>query len=354
MKKIILIVFIFLAGCTTGKYQQQNANGELIASNTEYPSIDITATHTPMPTIDYESTIAVAQQAVDIAQATADEARRVNAMATVEWVQAVNEQVAFTAQSNMMTHEVEMWTATAANLYVPMTATQQVINNTQIPAQQAIIAARLTSTIEAPTQLVAMIQAQNYQQYGKLDYIVRMFFMSAIGVFVIGTVIFMLRQPVSHKSVTQPVPQEPQQPATVIMHKQDRGGGNYSLKRYSVPCTPDQLSELAEKLTQGEKTLAINAWEGRDTSFTRDVILRVRAWLRDDNAHGGIEFVTPTDDGQLAPTGELFDFLCGWLETRKLPIEYEFLSENDAKSVDNNMEGLRMPDKPFISHANIR
>jgi len=113
-------------------------------------------------------------------------------------------------------------------------------------------------------------------------------------------------------------PEQKQELETVVWIKNIKDNGAKSL-RYTIPCSPDQLTELAEKITQGEKTLGINQWEGADTLFTRDVILHVRAWLRDN------QFVTPTDDGQLAPTGELFDFFCGWLETKKLPDEYEFL-----------------------------
>lgn len=334
IKSLLLFVSVgsLFAGCSNlSKYRTPESAGLIASVETEQPSITATPTLSPEPTIDYKSTAEIAQRAADIAQATADEARRVNAMATLEWVQAVNEQVAFTAQSNVMTHEVDSWTATAADLYVPMTATQQAINNTQIPAQQAILSGMMTSTKEAPTQRVAMIQAENYKNFGKLDYIVRIFFLGTLGLFLFGLAIFFVRTPARPQTHDRSAPESVTSESTPVIYKQDKGGGYYSLKNYTVPCTPEQLTELAEKLTQGEKTLAINAWEGKGTLFTRDVILRVRAWLRNDQQHGGIEFVTPTDDGQLAPTGELFDFLIAWLETQRLPAEYEFIEAAEPR-----------------------
>jgi len=138
---------------------------------------------------------------------------------------------------------------------------------------------------------------------------------------------FRLPNYISHKINHESVSTEKElQLETVVWIKNTKDNGTKSL-RYTIPCSPEQLTELAENITQGKKTLGINQWEGKDTLFTRDVILHVRSWLRDN------QFVTLTDDGQLAPTGELFDFLCGWLETKKLPTEYEFLETQPEKAL---------------------
>lgn len=312
MKRIILLVSVFLTGCVP-----QLARAQALApSNTEYPTSTrlITATATSVPTIDYQSTAIVAQ-------ATADEARRINAMATAEYVALLNEQLKMTAEIERQEFERDSWTATAALISIPLTSTQQAVLNVQVPTQQALISAQLTATKNAPTQIVAMVNAQNYQRYGKADYVLRMIFLASIAFFAIGITIYLLRQPVPQSkpvAIKQPVKTE-----TVVWIKDQNNGGATST-RFVLPCTPDQLTEFAEQITQGRKTLAINNWEGAGTSFSRDAILKVRSWLRDNG------FASQTGDGQLAPTNELLAFLIGWLDTRQLPVDYQFGEEKPA------------------------
>jgi len=306
---LVSLVRFFFAQVPTSKYRGVQA--QAITNNTEYPF----ATQTPQPTFTIVPSATIDyQQTAIVAQSTADEARRINSMATAEYVRLLNEQLAMTQVVEQHNFTIMSWTQQAAATSIPLTATQQAIINTQIPQQQQIIAAQMTATKEGPAQLVAMRDAENRVQYGKLTYIANMVAALAIFVFAIGVVVFVFRFPMVKREPTE----EKESPLeTVVWVKNTKDNGTQSL-RVVVPCSPEQLTELAENITQGEKTLAINQWEGKDTLFTRDVILKVRAWLRDN------DFVIPTDDGQLAPTGELFDFLCGWLETKKLPSGYDF------------------------------
>ena len=311
----ILVIVIFLLRAFITQVSIPRYTGaqtqSITTNNTEYP----TASRTPQPTetIVPSATIDYQQTAI-VAQSTADEARRINSMATAEYIRLINEQLAMTQVVEQQDFMIQSWTATAALTTIPLTATQQAVNNTQIPQAQLIAAAQMTATKNAPAQMIAIENAQNYVKYAEANQVAGVVGKMSIGVFVIGVLVFMFRFPMANKSETL---EKESQLETVVWIKNEKDAGAKS-SRLVIPCTPEQLTELAENITQGKKTLGINQWEGKDTSFTRDVILHVRSWLRDNL------FVTPTDDGQLAPTGELFDFLCGWLETKKLPDEYEF------------------------------
>jgi hypothetical protein len=317
---VAVMVVRFVAQMPESRYR--GVQVQATTNNTEYPTATRTAQPTetviPSATIDHAATLA-------IAQATADEARRVNAEVTLAYLQLAQQQSAMTQQHELMVFEIYSWTVTAAPSSQAATQTQQAAINTQIPLQQAVIIAQMLATANAPTQLVAMENAKNYVKFAKANQVADVVGKMSVGVFVIGVLVFMFTYPMVRKS--EPAQPEPEsQLETVVWIKNTKDNGAKSL-RYTIPCSPEQLTELAAKITQGEKTLGINQWEGADTLFTRDVILHVRSWLRDN------QFVTPTDDGQLAPTGELFDFLCGWLETKKLPTEYEFLETQPEKAL---------------------
>jgi len=311
----IAVMFIRWIGIQVSASQYRGVQAQAITNNTEYPSE--TRTQQPTVTLIPSATIGYQETAV-IAQQTAMEAVRINAGITAEYEVRIQEQLQMTAEYEQRVQEIYQWTATAALTTIPLTATQQAMLNIQIPTQQAIIADHMTATHEAPTQIVAMINAKNHEKFGEVSYLSGIAGPWITLILVVGVLVFLFRLPVANKSET---PERESQLETVVWIRNTKDNGAKS-KRMTIPCTPKQLTELAENITQGKKTLGINQWEGKDTLFTRDVILRVRAWLRDN------QFVTPTDDGQLAPNNELFDFLCGWLESHQLPTEYEFGEKN--------------------------
>ena len=311
MRRLLILICLLVAGCGSGNL----GPAQIIA--TEYQT-NRAATVTPRPTQTPvpSATIGFEQTAI-VAQSTADEARRVNAMVTAEFEQRVLAQLQVTAEHERMVFEVYSWTVTAALTSIPLTATQQAAINTQVPVLQTIDAAKLTATNAAPAQVVAMERARNYAAYGKIDYFVRWGMWLAIGVFVLSIAAWVLRNPVLPK----PSPVQSAEPATVVMVKRDHGQGGFGLQRMVVPCTPDQLTEFAECITQGSKTLAINQWEGKDTLWTRPVIHEMRGWLQLN------KFAVSTGDGQLATTDDGLSFLYGWLDTQQLPTEYAFDEE---------------------------
>lgn len=324
MKKIIFTVMVIVSVYIVAlvmRGEPRKATAQVLPPHTEYPTSTVTPkptrTEIPTATIDYEQTAIVAQ-------ATADEARRINAGATAEHESVLLAQSQLTAQSEsnaltmlQLTAQWEGITATAALTSIPMTATQQAINNTQVPAAQTLQAAQLKATIQAPTQYVAMQQAINYQRYGGIDYFARWAMYVVIAVFTLALVAWFMRNPVLPK----PAQSHPTE-YTVINRKREPSAGNgYQMTRFVVPCSPEQLTELAKGIADGSKSWAINQWEGSGTSLTRDTILRVRAWARDN------KFVLATANDELVTTDAGTDFLIDWLDSQHLPDNYAFEAE---------------------------
>lgn len=283
------------------------AQGMPTATAYASPTFIPTRTVVPTATVGYEQTVAVAQM-------TADEARRVNVEVTNAAENRILQYVQMTAEIDRQRQEVLSWTATAALTSIPLTATAQAVGSTQIAQANAIIAGALTATNAAPTQYAVMIQLQSQAQFARANEIIKIVAMGALVLFLLAGVAFFVRFPVQPKvQVATDAPSE-----TVVHMRHDTGGGTFSQVRAVVPCTPEQLTELAENITQGKKTLAINQWEGHGTAFTRPVIHQVRGWMHENG------FAVSTSDNQLAPTNDGLAFLCGWLESHQLPTEYQF------------------------------
>ncbi len=275
-----------------------------------------TASIVPTVTVDYQATLVIAQQ-------TADEARRVNAMVTAEYQQRAQEQLQMTAQFEQRIQEIYSWTATAALTAIPLTATQQSINNTQAVERNQIVIAQMTATAAYPTQIIAVNNAMNKATFGKAYYVFGMFAIFSLGVLMLSGVYWIAKNPVMTK--TQPeiddeVEAEPAQPETVTRINLYTNNGAHS-ESHDVPCSPDQLSEFAEKFLEGA-TLRINNWEGSNTLWTRDVYIPFREWM----IKAGLvqEDVKPNGSSQVTPKPELTVFLKGWLDGGVLPAGYEF------------------------------
>ncbi len=330
MKKIFWTIVVIVAVYTIGLWMTRSESkpqSQAFVAATERPSTStprLTRTPVPSATIGYQETAIVAQ-------ATADEARRVNAVVTAAFEQRAQEQLQMTAQFEQRVQEIYSWTATAALVSVPLTATQQAALNTQIPMRSTLESAYLTATHGAPTQEAAMQQAIYFRKYGALDYFARWFFVIAIGAFLLGLLAWILRNPVLPKQVEEPEEVEPVCVAdatgreeTVVMLKRPGTGGDFSKQRFVIPCTSDQLTELCNGIVNGGRSFAINQWEGKDTLFTRDTILRVRGWF-EMNA-----FAVHSPDNQLTATPEGEDFMYSWLESHRLPDNYYFEAEDSG------------------------
>lgn len=130
---------------------------------------------------------------------------------------------------------------------------------------------------------------------------------------------------------TNDEPETTPEPAheTVIQVRANKGNGGYSQTRHVFPGTPEQLTELADAITQGTKSLAIGNWEKKG-ELGKPVILRIRAWLREERE---TPFVNIAPDGQLIPTDDFLNFLCSWLDREVLPAGYEFEQPHSPEQV---------------------
>ena len=321
----ILLSVVVLAACSISKYR--NPQAALTPQGLLYTELPATATPQPTATIVPSATIDFQQTAI-VAQQTADEARRVNAATTAQHEALLMEAIRLTAENDRREFELLMGTATAAATAIPGTQTQRVIDNILIAGQQTLDAAQLTSTKEAPTQMAAIVNVQTYKKFASINAAADVIGKFAISVFAIGVIVFLFKYPMrtgksgaAESEISTPEADNLPVHETVVQVQTKRSNGEFSQARLVVPCTPDQLTEFAINITQGKKTMAINQWEGKDTLFTRPVILGLRAWAREPRDPA---FVVPTDDNQLVPTNEFLEFLCGWLDKQILPADYQF------------------------------
>ena len=111
-------------------------------------------------------------------------------------------------------------------------------------------------------------------------------------------------------------------PETTVTVHHDNGAGYGTYERLRIPCTAEQLKEIAGKILTGEKTLAFGQWEG--TQVSRGVLLDFRNFLMANR------FAVSAGMGQVALTHEGEGFLYGYLDKHTLPTEYKFLGETDA------------------------
>ena len=296
--KIIYATGVWVLSMALSACGAVNASA-LADTTTEYKAQKI-ATLTPVPTatVGWEATAMIAQQ-------TADESRRLNTQATAEYEARIQEQIQFTATAEARDFAIYEWTATAAMTSIPLTATAQAVNSTAIVKQQALQAAAMTQTKEAPTQLVAMVNAETQKKFAPLQAVVNIFAMVGLTVFGVGIGIFAL----SRAGVTRvPAPQPPDDyrpivpvddmPETTVTVHHDNGAGYGTYERLRIPCTADQLKEIAGKILTGEKTLAFGQWEG--TQVSRGVLLDFRNFLMANRfaVSAGMGQVALTHEGQ--------------------------------------------------------
>jgi hypothetical protein len=314
MKKIVVFlliaIFVYVFAIVGRAYVTRPMNvqaAEIDPANTQYasPTFIPTRTIVPSATIGYESTLAVAQS-------TADEARRINAQVTSEAEQRLLSYAQLTADADVRSHEVAMWTQIAGATVIPLTATQQAVANTQIVAAQNIVAAGYTQQAAAPTQMAAIAQAQAVQQFATINEIIKIFAMLLTCVFLLAGISYFVRH--APKEVEEDTPKE-----TTVWVRSEKDNGAKSV-RLVVPCTPEQLTELAELAVNGEKKFGINRLEQTSRTFRsqRETLILVRQFFVES------KFVIPDANGTVTLNADGEAFLAGWFESHQLPTEYEF------------------------------
>lgn len=337
MRKIFILMAFFIGAC----------GAPVSALTTEYrtPQPTETASIVPTATIEYQATAHAAETQAYIAQSTADAANRIMVQATNDQQQREHETAMQNADATAQAEANAMialgWTATAYQTSMPLTATAQVDNMTAIADYKAVTIAQITATAALPTQIVAESNARTQAQYGWVFTLVQLFAIFAIGVFLLFAASFMRWQWMQQdkreydktpKGVAESQgfreipdldepepnfikPEPPEEKVTVLTVQNETGTTS---RQMIVPCKPNQLLELAENTLTKGWSLAINAWEGAETSFTRGTFSKVRSWLQ------GNKFAISTGGGALVLTDEGRAFLEAYLNTAVLPTEYEF------------------------------
>ena len=324
MKKIFWVVvigfFVYVGVVIVRALPSKSVQAAAFAStNTQYATPTFRSTETPVPTatIGYEATIFVAQ-------ATADEARRVNAQATAAHEANQLAQMQLTADAEKRAQEVLSWTAQAGPTIIPLTATQQVVMNTQVAIGEMRVAAMMTMTKEAPTQISAMARSQSAVEFARLAQIADVTGKYVLIVFVLILSIFIitrLKMPNLISSAS-----EEKQTETVVQIRRDNGQGSFAQTRAVVPCSPEQLTELAEYAINGEKKFGINRLENTSRTFhnQRETLILVRQFLVEN------KFVIPDNNGTITLNADGEAFLTGWFDSHRLPSAYEFAEPKES------------------------
>jgi hypothetical protein len=321
MNKLLVfaVLAVVLAGCGTISRGDLEEDLGIVLATPSAPIATATATLIPTATVDYQATAVIAQQ-------TADEARRLNTAATAAYEVRVQEQLKMTAEAERQAFESYSWTATARWTSVPATQTQQAILNTQIAAQQTMVAGQMTATHEAPTLMVAMANAEVEAQFAPLRVGMEIFALFSIAMFLLFVVGFVIWRWRNASPAAEPARFEGEGEADLVrrvdmvtrVETVDRSLG-LRINRYVVPCTPEALTELSQALVSGEKSFGINSWEGSASeNFTREKIKEVRHWMQLNGFAQGI------GQGRLHPTDDGMRFFDGWLRQLRLPDEFEF------------------------------
>lgn len=329
--KNIVMTYLFLAmlvltGCGAPLVQAAEA-GTPAVQRSLTPAATATATVSPTPTVGWQAT-AVA------AQATADEAMRIDTASTAAEKDRVQVQLGWTAQADMWTAQSDQATATAYGTSVPLTSTARVEDMTATSAYMTLTSNQMTATEHAPTQVVAMIDAQNYEEYGALDFVIRLFVLAGLGVFLFGVGIFaFFNKPMGMgKPVKQPAAPAQKDPdliplkqqGTVVQYTTNNGQGFGQDLVYKIPCSREQLSELADRVINKNETLGVNRWEGEKSLLTRAVILRLRHFFMVN------KLAVSSGAGRVALNDAGLTFLRDWLESNALPHSYSFVPVDDS------------------------
>lgn len=262
------------------------------------PTLAVTETPTPTATVDY-------QQTAIVAQTTSDAAVVAMVNVTAEHEARLHEALAWTQQADAIT-------ATAALTNIPLTATAQEITATAqankdiaLATQQSIITTQIAMTLTAPTQIVAMHNAEMQNYYAPVGEWMKLGMMGSFCVMLIMVGMGAMMKREAHQPAPQPIAQPAQltQPKQIAMTiKRETSPVSQSWNKTIIPCSAHMLIELADGLINNGKTLAVNQWEGNDTLWNRAAFSKMRAFLISNHfaqAAGGTLALTATGEGFL-------------------------------------------------------
>lgn len=309
-KSLIVLAIILLTGCADMDAAASGAGSAASVTGTPAP--------TATPTVDWQGT-------AQVAQATADEARRVNAAATAEH----ESYLAVAIEGTRSANELEMarvWqTATYAPTAVALELTRTAGNIAVAEMRLQQIKIEATATQGAPALLRAQKDAEAYN--ADLAFGMETFMQFSTGFLMLALPILMWvgwkKQPApARPAAPLPTPAAPsanfetaEQAVTVHIHKDE--DGYPSMRRVVAPCSAEMLTEFADGILSDEKTTRFEFWEGSGSKWTRPLYRRFRVWLLD------MKYAL-NNNGEIVLLDEGLAFLRGWLETQRLPERFDF------------------------------
>ncbi len=332
---LLVISMLLITGCTA--MPATTTSPQQVMAGTQQPTQPRT-TATP-DVSEMTRRLAAAETAQADAQAEADAANRLLVQATNDEQQrrhdATQAAAQVTAQAQADRMIINGWTATAAQTSIPLTSTAYWINATAITGYSTMQSAAMTATMHAPTQMIVMQRAQDNVRYAPVYFAIEVvgkgsliFFVLAVGIFALLQAHWQ-RQPKPAEDKAEPSAQRVIPIENHFIVPTDTAPRSQP-SRYVLPCTPEQLDELAEETING-KTLATNSW-GRRTSRTwsETQFLKMRYFMQAN------EMVRSAAAGNLALTAAGEGFLRAWIETRALPSPYVFTLETASPAVENS------------------
>jgi hypothetical protein len=260
-RSIPILLLMFCAACAGAGNMDfaQNNTPLATAARAISPVPTATATIEPTATIDYQQTAVIAKE-------TSDEAMRINVEVTAEQDRRIFVQAQWTVTAEAinyananMTQQASQFTATAYATSIPATQTAQSMESMVRGTERAM-------TITAPTQMVAMANARAVSETATFRAQVDAFVVLCVGVamVLIGAGIFLMvyfdvqvktKAPkIVEKDIPVPIPF-----VHVAGPQSDKGG--VRMIRAEVPCTIEQLLELADGIVNRGMTLAFGQWE---------------------------------------------------------------------------------------------
>jgi len=330
-----LIIALLLSACDA---MSVSAAGETLSNMRPVATQSLAiATITPIP-IDYASTAQISQTEAVLAQTTAremalqlDAANRMMVDATVTHEANTLIIAQFTQTAAMIEADYVRATQTAQPTADARHATQQAITISQMTMESS----QMTAVKEAPTQLVAMTQAETARQYGWVITFVQLFAMFSLGICLLSIAAFAFRSvPTVHVDPAPPVPTGftsiAQTASPIVLNvRTDNGGGFTHTERMIIPCTPEQLTKLVSGVLNDGQSLAYEFWNMREdidksAPFTRDEFTAVRNWLLSNRLAQSV------GQGKLMLSAIGESLFIEWLNNQALPESYKFEEVKDA------------------------
>lgn len=275
---------------------------------------------TATPTIGWQATAMVAQ-------ATSDEARRVNAEATV----AHESFLAVGLEATMSSNDLELarvWqTATFALTAIPltMTANSSIIEAANVRLETVKIQA--TMTADAPDLLYRYKQAEAYDAERMqnveiaLKYIIGIFIVALAFLVVVAGIMRLSSlihlEPASAEEIETSIPNlDEEEPLVVPQYKAKALDSDFV-----IPCTPEQWGALAHGVIENNVPLGINQWESGDMPFSRETYYPIR------NLFQRKQWMVVGSGMKYVPAAELEAAFRLWIAERRLPEGYSFKQE---------------------------